>query len=264
MLELEDVVHWLREGEENAAADILAQCEFDYSYVDTGFPFDGGQEIDIYDLRVKCPRRYYQDMTKFKSAFDAIEKAINECSMSVSCSIRSVNFAPKLGSAQTEFPSDREVEKILETVDVPHIKRAWEKAIQRRKTDPDGALTSAKTIIEATCKSILDESKIPYTPSADINGLIAQVLEVLELSPSQHIDKETKRMLGSMCAVVNGIAFLRNRLGDSHGSSSIGEPNLAEISDLAINVAGNISTMLLRISDKQRSQRQNNNPENHL
>lgn len=251
MLEIEDVVYWLRDGDENAAADFLTQCEFSYGYVDTGFPVDGGQEIDIYDLTVNCPRRYFQNLGQHKEATSAIEKAIADCCQAANCWIRNVFFGPRIGGNQRDFPSDNEVERILETVDVPHIKKAWEKAVQRRKTDPEGALTSAKTIIEATCKRILDGQKVSYSPSSDINGLIAQVLEALEMSPSQHIDKETKRMLGSMCAMVNGIAFLRNKLSDSHAASSLSETNLEEISDLAINVAGNLATMLLKVSEKK-------------
>ena len=34
----------------------------------------------------------------------------------------------------------------------------WEKALGRRHTDPDGAITTARTLLETVCKRILDEA----------------------------------------------------------------------------------------------------------
>ncbi len=34
----------------------------------------------------------------------------------------------------------------------------WKKALERRHSDPDGAITSARTLLETVCKRILDEA----------------------------------------------------------------------------------------------------------
>jgi hypothetical protein len=127
MLEIEDVVHWLRDGDENAAADFLSQCEFSYGYLDTGLPVDGGQEIDIYDLTIACSRRYFQNLSQYKEATTAIKKAISDCAPAANCWIKNIYFGPKLGGSKREFPSDHEVEKILETVDVLTSKKRGKK-----------------------------------------------------------------------------------------------------------------------------------------
>jgi hypothetical protein len=45
----------------------------------------------------------------------------------------------------------------------------WEKALQLRATDPDGAITSARTLLESTFKHVLDEKGISYSTTEIYN-----------------------------------------------------------------------------------------------
>ncbi len=92
-----------------------------------------------------------------------------------------------------------------------------EKAIDRRVKDPDGALTAARTLIETVCKHILTKLNIEFSDKDDINSLYSLTSEALEISASQHIDKESKKVFGNINAIVSGLAFFRNKLGDAHG-----------------------------------------------
>ena len=60
-----------------------------------------------------------------------------------------------------------------------------------RKTvdDPEGAITSARTLIESVCKYILDEAKITYDDRQDLQKLYKQTAEYLNLAPSSTIRK---------------------------------------------------------------------------
>lgn len=78
MIEVEDVVNWLREGEDFAAANLLTQCEFSYDYIDFLMPLGGGQDCELYDLRIHAPRKILKNLNSYKIEIEKIESAIKE------------------------------------------------------------------------------------------------------------------------------------------------------------------------------------------
>ncbi len=62
-------------------------------------------------------------------------------------------------------PSDLVVTGALEKFDAANVQAAWSKALDRRSSDPEGAITMARTLLESVCKHILDESAVPYEDS---------------------------------------------------------------------------------------------------
>ena len=49
-------------------------------------------------------------------------------------------------------PADHIVAQTLQKFDAAHVQAAWSKALERRSSDAEGAITSARTLIEAVCK----------------------------------------------------------------------------------------------------------------
>ncbi|MFP3547641.1 abortive infection family protein, partial [Rhizobium sp. SIMBA_035] len=84
-------------------------------------------------------------------------------------------------------------------------------------TDPEGAITAARTLLETVCKHVLDEVRTPYTDKEDLPKLYGMVAQKLNLAPSQHTEEPIKAILGGAMNLVNGLGTLRNRLSDSHG-----------------------------------------------
>ena len=111
-------------------------------------------------------------------------------------------------------PSDAGVTMALTKFDSTHVQVAWQKALERRASDPEGAITSARTLLESVCKHILDASGMPYEDSADMNTLYRLTSKQLKLAPNQHTEQVFKQILGGCTAVVEGLAALRNRLSD--------------------------------------------------
>ena len=74
---------------------------------------------------------------------------------------------------------------------------AWDKALNRRNNDPEGAITAARTLIETVCKHILDDAGIPYGPTDDLPNLWHRTARVLNPAPSQHQDELCKAILGN-------------------------------------------------------------------
>ena len=86
-------------------------------------------------------------------------------------------------------PSDEAITDTLTSLDSASVQAVWQKALERRSIDPEGAITAARTLLEAVCKHILDEDSIPYNENIDLPKLYSLVASHLNLSPSQHTEK---------------------------------------------------------------------------
>ena len=142
-------------------------------------------------------------------------------------------------------PSDQVVSLVLEKYDASHVQAAWFKALERRSSDPEGAITSARTLIESVCKHILDEAEVSYDDAADLPKLYKLTAETLNLAPSQHTETVFRQILGGCTAVVEGLGALRNRLSDAHGKGRVGSKPASRHAELAVNLSGALAIYLL-------------------
>src|SRR5690606_19008930 len=76
-----------------------------------------------------------------------------------------------------------------------HLIDTWEKALQRRATDSDGAITSARTLLESTFKHVLDEKGVSYSDNGDLRPLYELASKELNLHPSQHSSNQGLQQL---------------------------------------------------------------------
>ena len=150
-------------------------------------------------------------------------------------------------------PSDSVNNEKLTTIDSASIQIAWHKALERRMPDPEGAITSARTLLEAVCKHILDEDKIHYQDKDDLPKLYSLVANHLNLSPSQHTEQLFKQILGGCHAVVEGLGSLRNKLSDAHARGKVGVRPLPRHAELAVNLAGTMATFILATWEQKKS-----------
>ncbi len=69
-------------------------------------------------------------------------------------------FVPLLEhlEGKTQAPADAVVSDTLASFDADGVHAVWQKALARRGTDPDGAITIARTLLETVCKRVLDEA----------------------------------------------------------------------------------------------------------
>lgn len=127
-----------------------------------------------------------------------------------------------------------------------HLHSLWEKALERKEIDPEGAITSARTLIESVLKYILDEQSITYNEGADLPILYKEVAKSLNLAPELHNEGIFKQILGGVSSVVNGLGALRNKLGDAHGKSKTNVKPSVRHSELAVNLAGSMAVFLFK------------------
>jgi hypothetical protein len=130
------------------------------------------------------------------------------------------------------------------------VQDTWRKALERMTSDPEGAITLARSLLESVLKHILDERKVAYNDKADLPELYRLVAKELNLAPDQHTEDTFKRILGGITSVVNELGSLRNRLGDAHGKGKGSVKPAPRHAELAVNLAGSIALFLVETAKK--------------
>lgn len=151
--------------------------------------------------------------------------------------------------ANESSPSDEDVSSALRSFSTEGVHAIWSKSLERRQSDPEGAITSARTLLESACKHILDEVGVPYDENTDLPKLYKTTAKVLNLVPSQHQEEIFRQILGSCTALVEGLGSLRNRLGDAHGKGKAGVKPSPRHAELAVNLSGAVATFLIATHD---------------
>lgn len=119
----------------------------------------------------------------------------------------------EFAESNDSHPSDAIVSEALNRFDAEHVRSAWNKALERRSSDPEGAITVARTLLESVCKHILEEAgDATHEATPDLNKLYKQTASILNLTKAQHEEVIFKQILGGCTAVVEGLGSLRNRL----------------------------------------------------
>lgn len=141
-------------------------------------------------------------------------------------------------------PGDLPVELGLASLESTHIHQLWQKALQRRADDPEGAITAARALLESVCKLVLDEAEESYADDADLPKLYGKTAHRLNLAPSQHTEQIFKQVLGACQTVVEGIGAIRNRLSDAHGKGKKPVKPALRHAELVVNLAGAMAVFL--------------------
>tara|TARA_R110002094_G_scaffold39784_2_gene52364 strand:- start:157 stop:903 length:747 start_codon:yes stop_codon:yes gene_type:complete len=156
-------------------------------------------------------------------------------------------FEPLLEHLESlgKTPSDAGVSLTLSAVNADAIQAAWQKALDRRQSDPEGAITMARSLLESVCKHILDMRKQSYEDKLELPKLYKLTAESLDLAPSQHTEQVFRQILGGCTAIVEGLGAVRNRLGDSHGKRGVAARPAPRHAELAVNLAGSMAKYLI-------------------
>lgn len=163
-------------------------------------------------------------------------------------------FSPLLDFLESSNNSahERNVGEAFEKFVPGHVPDIWNKAIERTKDDPEGAITLARTLLESVCKYILDEEKIEYKSDGNLPTLWRACSKQLNLSPSQHTETVFKAILGSCENIVSSLGSLRNKISDSHGQGKRPVKPLARHAELSVNLAGSMAQFLVSTWESKR------------
>ena len=143
-------------------------------------------------------------------------------------------------------PAHKTITEVLEAFDAESIHYAWSKALERKSSDPEGAITLSRTILESVCKHILDAEGVSYNASGiELSELYKITAKELNMAPEQHGEQVFKQILGGCSGIVNGLGSLRNKLGDAHGQGKKPVKPRARHAELAVNLAGSMALFLI-------------------
>lgn len=165
-------------------------------------------------------------------------------------------FTPLMDHLEGEnsSPGDSVSSDVLQSFDADGVHAVWAKAMERRTSDPEGAITVARTLLETVSKRILDECGQTYSDKDDLPKLYGSAAKALNLAPNQHTEEPIKAILGGAMNLVNGIGTLRNRLSDSHGRGGrLPVRPSPRHASLAVNTAGAIATFLVETFNERQT-----------
>jgi hypothetical protein len=164
-------------------------------------------------------------------------------------------FDPLFAMLESEArsPGDVSISATVARISSSYVQETWQKALERRATDPEGAITAARTLLESVCKHILDGAGATYDDSTDLPKLYGLTSRYLNLSPSQHTEQLFKQILGGCQTVVEGLGALRNRHSDAHGKGAAGARPASRHAELAVNLAGTMATFLLQTWESRKN-----------
>lgn len=134
---------------------------------------------------------------------------------------------------------------VLQAMTEDGVHEAWRRMLDRRATDPEGAITSARSLVETVCKHILDDLGEPYEDGADLPVLYKLTAKRLNLAPSAHTEQVFKQILSGCQSIVEGLGALRNKHGDAHGKGPRAVKPSARHADLAVHVGGAMAVFLI-------------------
>ncbi len=219
----------------------------------TGDNFDGDDKtykrlrrelIEKADIRDKLPDfvRRYRDLGQFWQFIKHEYGRYQERRIFIWDSFRPlIDYL----EAQDRSPGVQPVTETLENFDPETVHAVWQKALDRRTDDPEGAITAARTLLETVCKHILDDAEIEYPDNADLPKLWMLAAEHLNLAPHQHQEQVFKAILGNCQSVVNNIGAIRNRIGDAHGQGKRPVKPKPRHAELVVNLSGSMAAFLV-------------------
>lgn len=145
----------------------------------------------------------------------------------------------------TPNPINTQTQNTLRKLNSEIVHSLWLKAIERLNGDPEGAITAANTLLEATIKSLLNELKVEYSDEKDDLPKLYRLLATkLNFSPSQHNEDIFKQILGGCQSIVQGLGALRNKISDAHVQGKKPVKPAIRHAELAVNAAGTMATFL--------------------
>lgn len=142
-------------------------------------------------------------------------------------------------------PADDAISQALADFDPDTVHARWTQALERRDTDPAGAITLARTLLEDVCKWIIVEAGETFGDKDDLPVLYRKLAKILNLAPDGHTEPIFKQILGSCQSVVESLGSLRNKIGDAHSPGPKKRKPAARHAQLAVNLSGTMATFLV-------------------
>ncbi len=229
---------WLREGGDSELADSFDSCSLEVVFTGDTY-YSGDREIESVDATIYAPRKTFDLFSGDEISKDLIWLTLEKM-LPNDTYLSGKEISPLVSSSPMGDLSTR-----INAFGSESINLSWRKALERANSDPEGAITLSKTLVEDLCKHILDNEKVSYSETEDLPSLYHKVAEILKLAPKEHDEKTFKKILQGMASSVQGLAEIRNLYGDSHGGGKKRIRPKSRHANLAVNISCGIVLFLI-------------------
>ncbi|TWA12162.1 abortive infection Abi-like protein [Sinorhizobium medicae] len=170
--------------------------------------------------------------------------------------VRRMSGSPvyQVQAAALGSPADVAISEALAAYDADTIHARWTQALDRRDTDPEGAITLARTLLEDVCKWIIVEAGEEYEEKDDLPVLYKRLAKILKLAPDDHNETVFRQILGSCQSVVESLGSLRNKISDAHSRGPKRVRPAPRHAQLAVNLSGTMATFLVDTWNARKAQ----------
>ncbi|NML76261.1 abortive infection family protein [Rhizobium sp. S-51] len=208
--------------------------------------WDADEKLKRVIQKVSDPREYLSDPTRAIAVQEHLNAALAADGLAVTTVNGKAEVLPR-GTAGVVVTAFTET---VTRLDFDTVQLDISRALKSATEDPEDAVTSACSLVEAVCRSILIELGLPLPAKKDIDGLIRAVQEPLGLSPGRsglppEIENDIRQILSGLTSVAKGIGALRTHAGDAHGRERGHRRIDARIARLAINAASSLALFLI-------------------
>lgn len=137
-------------------------------------------------------------------------------------------------------PPDKILTELFDRMPIYSVREKWEKALHRRITDPSGAITAARSLLESTLKWIIEQRGGKITENN--KELFNRAIDALGLEIK---GKPVERVIESLSSIIWSVGDMRNKYGDAHGATSSSTPPTKTEAGFCVNLAGAAALYLL-------------------
>lgn len=123
------------------------------------------------------------------------------------------------------------------------------KMLGRIDSDADGAVTAARSFLEAACKHVLDATEVSYGTNLDLLQQFRLVSDEVKLTATAEMSRIEQQFYTGTYRVVQALTELRNHAGAAHGKGKLGDCASSAQAKLEVNLAGGLAAFLLRKLD---------------
>jgi hypothetical protein len=181
---------------------------------------------------------------------DAVIEYMNARLVYDRMSLRKRGIKVDLVDAQSNAPIVSALTDALTPINFDTVTRDLDRALASADNNPEDSVTSACSVIESVCRSIIVELGISMPPKKDVQSLYKTVRDKLGLNPGgsfqDEIAEDVRMVLSGLAACVQGVGSLRTHGGDAHGRERGFNRRIdARIARLAIHSASAAALFLI-------------------
>lgn len=110
----------------------------------------------------------------------------------------------------------RSLESILRERDLVSVEEEFDRALSSVEQNPREAVSAACNIVEATCKTYIEDEQLQMPKKKDLRQVWGVVRRDLRFDPSKLEERDLQEILTGLGAIVSGLASLRTHSSTAH------------------------------------------------